>query len=183
MFALPSWLAISPQKKWSGLLRPLNAAILATLKSVRGAFHRSTSSASSGCLGEQAKADEQMRFAAAHRLFEMEDRLGRDPGESCDTLGDEILHALGDVRLLEKRRRRRPRRESSSSSCSIWSLSLIESAFAWRTQASRTVFIWELLSAQLTRGKSEVSRQFTVYDHSLAKPRFSMDENASKRGK
>ena len=80
-------------------------------------------------LGEQAEANEQVRFSAAHRLLEMEDRLRRNASESRHTLGDEVLHALRDVRLVEKAAAS-PSALISSSSCSIWSLSLIDRAFA-----------------------------------------------------
>ena len=43
-------------------------------------------------------------YAAAHRLLEMEDRLCRNPSESCNTFGNEVLHTLCNVRPLEKRR-------------------------------------------------------------------------------
>ena len=55
-------------------------------------------------LGEQAEAHEQVRLAAAHRLLEVKDRLRRSTGQPSDALGDQVLHALGDVRLLEERR-------------------------------------------------------------------------------
>ena len=45
-----------------------------------------------------------MRLAAAHRLFEVKDRLRRSPSQASDTLGDQVLHALRDVGLLEERR-------------------------------------------------------------------------------
>ena len=61
-------------------------------------------------LGEQAEADEQMRLAAAHRLLEVEDGLGRSSRQPGNALADEVLHALRDVRLLEEGRARRPRR-------------------------------------------------------------------------
>ena len=53
-------------------------------------------------LGEQAEADEQVGLAAAHRLLEVEDRLGRGSGQPGDALADQVLHALRDVRLLEE---------------------------------------------------------------------------------
>src|SRR5688572_14050771 len=55
-------------------------------------------------LGEQAKADQEVSFAAAHGLLEMENRLRRSTGQTRDALADQVLHALGDVRLLEERR-------------------------------------------------------------------------------
>ena len=57
-----------------------------------------------GMLRKQAEADEQVGLAAAHRLLEVEDGLGRDASEPGDALADEVLHALGDVGLLEERR-------------------------------------------------------------------------------
>src|SRR5205823_5228386 len=54
-------------------------------------------------LGQQAEADEQMGLAPAHRLLEMEDGLSRNARKSGDALGDEVLHALRDEGLLEKR--------------------------------------------------------------------------------
>lgn len=53
-------------------------------------------------LGKEPEADEQMRFAATHRLIQMKDRLRGYAGEPRDTLRDEVLHALGDVRFLEE---------------------------------------------------------------------------------
>ena len=55
-------------------------------------------------LGEQAKADEQVRLAAAHRLLEVKDGLRRSSRQPGDALADQVLHALRDVRLLEERR-------------------------------------------------------------------------------
>ena len=55
-------------------------------------------------LGEQAETDEQVRLAAAHGLLQVEHGLRRRPGKTGDSFADQILHALGDVRLLEKRR-------------------------------------------------------------------------------
>ena len=55
-------------------------------------------------LGQQAEADEQVGFAAAHGLLEMEDGLRRDARQPGNALGDEVLHALRDEGLLEKRR-------------------------------------------------------------------------------
>ena len=53
-------------------------------------------------LGQQAKADKQMGFAAAHRLFQMKDRLRGNPGEASNALSDEVLHTEGDVGPFEK---------------------------------------------------------------------------------
>ena len=47
---------------------------------------RAVSLAQFGMLGEQAEADEQVGLAAAHRLLEVEDRLGRGPGQPGDAL-------------------------------------------------------------------------------------------------
>ena len=55
-------------------------------------------------LGEQAEADQQMSFTAAHGLLEVEDGLGRSTRQPGDALAYEILHALRDVRLLEEGR-------------------------------------------------------------------------------
>ena len=63
----------------------------------RRAIARAVLLAQRGVLGQQAEADEQMRLAAAHGLLEVEDGLGRGPGQPGDALGDEVLHALGDV--------------------------------------------------------------------------------------
>jgi hypothetical protein len=52
--------------------------------------------------GQETEADEQVRLPTAHRLLEMEDGLGGDSREAGDAFGDQILHALGDVRLLEE---------------------------------------------------------------------------------
>ncbi len=51
-------------------------------------------------LGEQAKADEKMGLAAAHRLLEVEDSLGRGPRQPSNALADEVLHALSNVSPL-----------------------------------------------------------------------------------
>ena len=100
---LPSWLAISPQKKWSGLLRPLKAAILGAPER-RGVEHAAAVAlAKVRVLGEQAEADEQMGLAAAHGLLEVKDGLRRGSRQARDALADEVLHALRDVRLLEER--------------------------------------------------------------------------------
>ena len=53
-------------------------------------------------LRQQAEADEQVRLAAAHGLLEVKDALGRNASESGHALADEVLHALGDVGLLEE---------------------------------------------------------------------------------
>lgn len=53
--------------------------------------------------GEQTEADEQMGFAAAHGLLEVEDGLSGDAGKTRHTLGNEVLHTLRDEGLLEKR--------------------------------------------------------------------------------
>ena len=37
-------------------------------------------------LGEQAEADQQVRLAAAHRLLQVEDGLGRSAGQPGDAL-------------------------------------------------------------------------------------------------
>ena len=63
-----------------------------------------------GMLGEQAEADEQVGLAAAHGLLEVEDGLGRRARQPGDALGDQVLHALGDVGLLEEGRAIRLRR-------------------------------------------------------------------------
>ena len=55
-------------------------------------------------LREQAEADEQVGLAAAHRLLEVEDRLGRGSGQPGNAFADQVLHALRDVRLLEEGR-------------------------------------------------------------------------------
>jgi len=52
--------------------------------------------------GEQAEADEEMRFPTAHCLFEVKDRLGGRAGETRNSFRDEILHALSDVGPLKK---------------------------------------------------------------------------------
>src|SRR5262249_26938290 len=51
---------------------------------------------------QQAKADEQVGLTATHSLLEVKDTLSRDAGESGHALADEVLHALGDVGLLEE---------------------------------------------------------------------------------
>jgi len=53
-------------------------------------------------LRQQAEADEQVGLAATHGLLEVKDALGRNAGESGHALADEVLHALGDVGLLEE---------------------------------------------------------------------------------
>src|SRR4029434_10601072 len=55
-----------------------------------------------GMLRKQAEADEQVGLAAAHGLLEVKDALGRNAGESGHALANEVLHALGDVSLLEE---------------------------------------------------------------------------------
>ena len=55
-------------------------------------------------MASKAEADEQVGLAAAHRLLEVEDGLRRSAREPRDALGDEVLHALRDVRLLEEGR-------------------------------------------------------------------------------
>ncbi len=57
-----------------------------------------------GMPGEKAEADEQVGLAAAHRLLQVEDGLGGSAGEPGDAFADEVLHALGDVGLLEEGR-------------------------------------------------------------------------------
>src|SRR5262245_2102314 len=52
--------------------------------------------------GEETKTDKEMRLPTAHRLLEMEDRLGGRAGETRNSFCDEILHALGDVGPLKK---------------------------------------------------------------------------------
>jgi hypothetical protein len=52
--------------------------------------------------GEQAEADEQVGLTASHGLLEVENGLRRRSGQTCDTLADQVLHSLGDVRLLEE---------------------------------------------------------------------------------
>ena len=71
----------------------------------RGMGHpRAVCFSEAGMFGEQAEADEKVGLAAAHRLLEVEDRLGRGPRQPGDALGDEVLHTLSDVRLLEEGR-------------------------------------------------------------------------------
>ena len=55
-----------------------------------------------GVLGQQPKSNEQVGLATPHRLFQVENRLSGDPCEARDALADEILHALGNVRLFEE---------------------------------------------------------------------------------
>ena len=43
-----------------------------------------------------------MRLAAAHRLFQFEDRLIGPAGEPLQALAEEGFHALGDVVLVEE---------------------------------------------------------------------------------
>ena len=58
--------------------------------------------AQDGMFRQQAKADEQVGLAAAHGLLEVKNALGRGASEPGYALADEVLHALGDVRLLEE---------------------------------------------------------------------------------
>jgi hypothetical protein len=53
-------------------------------------------------LRQQAEADEQVRLATTHSLLKVKDALGRSASESGQSLADEVLHTLGDVRLLEE---------------------------------------------------------------------------------
>ena len=53
-------------------------------------------------LGQQAEPDQQVGLTTAHGLLEMEYRLCRSAGQTRDALADQVLHALGDVRLLEE---------------------------------------------------------------------------------
>ena len=53
-------------------------------------------------LREQAEAYEQVGLAATHGLLEVKDALGRHASEPGHALADEVLHALGDVGLLEE---------------------------------------------------------------------------------
>src|ERR1035441_10616755 len=55
-----------------------------------------------GVFGEQAEADEKVGLAAAHSLLQVKDGLRGCPSEACDTLTDEVLHALRDLGLLEE---------------------------------------------------------------------------------
>ena len=55
-------------------------------------------------LRQQAEADKQVGLAAAHGLLEVKDGLRRNAGEPGHALADEVLHALGDVGLLEELR-------------------------------------------------------------------------------
>ena len=47
-------------------------------------------------------ADKQVSLAATHRSLEVEDSLGRDSTQAGGSLGDEVLHALGDVGLFDE---------------------------------------------------------------------------------
>ncbi len=53
-------------------------------------------------LRQQTEADEQVGFAAAHRLFQVEDRLRRMTGEARHPFADQVLHTLGHVGALEE---------------------------------------------------------------------------------
>lgn len=55
-------------------------------------------------LSEEAEANEKVSLTAAHGLFEVEHGLCRSAGEAGDALADQVLHALGDVRLFEEGR-------------------------------------------------------------------------------
>jgi len=51
---------------------------------------------------QKTKAHKQMRLAAAHGLLEMEHGLTGHACEASNAFRDQILHALGDVCLLEE---------------------------------------------------------------------------------
>jgi len=55
-------------------------------------------------LGQQPEADQEMGLAATHRLLQMKDGLAGEPRQPCEALGDQVLHALGNVRFLEESR-------------------------------------------------------------------------------
>ena len=84
------------------MLRPLKAAMSAASKAWAWGRPPQYCLAQLGVLRQQAEADEQVGLAAAHGLLEVKDALGRSAGESGHALADEVLHALGDVGLLEE---------------------------------------------------------------------------------
>jgi hypothetical protein len=53
-------------------------------------------------LGQEAEADHQVGFAAAHRLLEVKDGLRGATGEARDALADQALHTFGDVRARKE---------------------------------------------------------------------------------
>ena len=55
-----------------------------------------------GVLRQQTEADEQVGLAAAYGLLEVKDTLRGNASKPGYALADEILHALGDVGLLEE---------------------------------------------------------------------------------
>ena len=63
----------------SGLLRPLNAAILALLKSLMWLICGAAGCAQLRMSCEQAEANEQVGLASAHRLLEVEDGFDDAP--------------------------------------------------------------------------------------------------------
>jgi hypothetical protein len=52
--------------------------------------------------GEQAEADKQVSLAAAHGLLQVKDGLRGCPGEACDALANEVLHALSNLSLFKE---------------------------------------------------------------------------------
>ena len=55
-------------------------------------------------LGQETKSYKQMGLAPSHGLLEMEDSLRRRTSQAGYALGDEVLHAIGDVSLGEEGR-------------------------------------------------------------------------------
>ena len=111
--ARPERLELIPFSKLIGDLAPEEVVgIVAAVESGdvgapkgRGMGHpRAVCFSEAGVFGEQAEADEKMSFAAAHRLLEVEDSLGRGPRQPGNAFGDEVLHTLRNVRLLEEGR-------------------------------------------------------------------------------
>jgi hypothetical protein len=71
----------------------------------RGGVHsRTIRLAEPRVLREQAEANQQVGFTAAHCLFEVKNCLRRSSRQACKALADEVLHALRDVCLLKEGR-------------------------------------------------------------------------------
>jgi hypothetical protein len=66
----------------------------------------------------------------AQCLLQVENGLRGGASKAGDAFRDEVLHALGDVGLLEEASPS-PAAWIKASSCSIWSLSFINRMFGW----------------------------------------------------